>query len=132
MPLPLPNLDTRRWADLVDEARALIPRFAPEWTDHNVHDPGITLIELAAWLTEQLIYRVNRVPDRFRRKFLDLAGYAPRPPRPSRVVLEFAASSTTTLPAGLVLAGAAGGLSLPFRLDASLRVAPASILAVQV
>ena len=44
------------------------------WTDHNVHDPGITLIELFAWLIEQLIYRANRIPDRHLRKFLALAG----------------------------------------------------------
>ena len=42
MPLPLPHLDDRRWQDLVEEGRALIPRLAPAWTDHNVHDPGIT------------------------------------------------------------------------------------------
>ena len=46
MPLDIPNLDDRRWADLVEDARALIPRQAPRWTDHNAHDPGITFIEL--------------------------------------------------------------------------------------
>ena len=51
MPLPLPNLDTRRWADLVDEGVALVPRYGGTWTDHNVHDPGITLIELFAYLS---------------------------------------------------------------------------------
>jgi hypothetical protein len=63
MPIPLPNLDDRRFADLVAEARAMIPRYAPEWTNHNPSDPGITLVELFAWLTEQLLYRVNLVPD---------------------------------------------------------------------
>ena len=50
MPLPLPNLDTRRWTDLVAEGRSLVPRYAPTWTDHNAHDPGMTLFELLAWL----------------------------------------------------------------------------------
>jgi Baseplate J-like protein len=63
MALPLPNLDDRTYADLVDEARALIPTYDPSWTNHNPSDPGITLIELFAWLTEMLIYRANRVPD---------------------------------------------------------------------
>jgi hypothetical protein len=66
MPLPLPNLDTRRWADLVQEGRALVPRYAPEWTDHNAHDPGITLMELLAWLAEMNIYRLNQIPPRHR------------------------------------------------------------------
>src|SRR5690349_4133941 len=52
MPLPLPNLDDRSYTDLVEEARRLIPTYAPEWTNHNPSDPGIMLIELFAYLTE--------------------------------------------------------------------------------
>jgi len=61
MPLQLPNLDDRLYADLVEEARSLIPTYAPEWTNHNASDPGITLIELFSYLSETLIYRLNRV-----------------------------------------------------------------------
>ena len=61
MPITLPNLDDRRYADLVEEALAIIPVHAPDWTNHNPSDPGITLIELFAYLTEMLIYRLNRV-----------------------------------------------------------------------
>src|SRR5262249_39493368 len=61
MPLQLPNLDDRRYADLVEEARSLIPTYAPEWTDHNASDPGITLIELFAFISEMLLYRLNRI-----------------------------------------------------------------------
>lgn len=89
MSIPLPNLDDRRWAELVEEARALIPVYAPEWTDHNIHDPGITLIELFAWLTEANIYSINRIPDRHKRKFLSLIGISPQPPCPSHTVLGF-------------------------------------------
>jgi hypothetical protein len=46
MGVPLPNLDDRRWIDLVEEGRSLLPFYAPQWTDHNIHDPGITLLEL--------------------------------------------------------------------------------------
>lgn len=72
MPLPLPNLDDRTYADLVDEARALIPSLYPAWTNHNPSDPGITLIEQLAWLTEMVIYRVDRVPDANKNVFLKL------------------------------------------------------------
>lgn len=61
MPLTLPNLDDRSYTDLVAETVALIPTYAPEWTNHNPSDPGITLIELFAHLTEILLYRQNRV-----------------------------------------------------------------------
>ena len=72
MPLELPNLDDRTYADLVEEALALIPAHAPEWTNHNPSDPGITLIELFAYLTEMLIYRLNRVMDANKLTFLKL------------------------------------------------------------
>lgn len=72
MVLPLSNLDDRTYAELMEEARALIPTYDPSWTDHNPSDPGITLIELFAWLTEMLIYRANRVPDQHLVTFLKL------------------------------------------------------------
>ena len=59
-----PNLDDRTWKDYVDEVRALIPKYAPQWTDHNPSDFGFTLIELFAFLVEGLTYRLNRVPER--------------------------------------------------------------------
>jgi len=61
VPLQIPVLDDRRFADLVDEARSLIPTYAPAWTNHNPSDPGITLVELFAHLSEMLIYRLDRV-----------------------------------------------------------------------
>lgn len=72
MPLQLPNLDDRTYDGLVEEARALIPVFAPEWTNHNESDPGITLVEMFAYLSEMLIYRANRVTDANRLAFLTL------------------------------------------------------------
>ncbi len=89
MPLPLPNLDDRRWADLVDEGRALIPRYAPKWTDHNIHDPGITLMELFAWLTEMTVYRLNRIPERHLHKFLSLIGFNALSSRAAQTILTF-------------------------------------------
>lgn len=63
MPIPLPNLDDRRYDDLVNEALNLIPAYAPEWTNRNPSDPGVTLVELFAYLSEMLLYRLNRVTD---------------------------------------------------------------------
>ena len=78
MSLPLPNLDDRTFADLVAEGRTLIPRHAPEWTNFNPADPGIALLELFAWLTEMTLYRLNQVPERNIRAFLQLIGVVPR------------------------------------------------------
>jgi predicted phage baseplate assembly protein len=80
MSLPVPNLDDRRFQDLVDEAKRRLQQNCGEWTDHNVHDPGVTLIELFAWMTEQLIYRLNRIPTHNYVKFLELMGVKLFPP----------------------------------------------------
>jgi predicted phage baseplate assembly protein len=135
MPLPLPNLDTRRWADLAAEGRSQIPLHAPAWTDHNASDPGITFIELFAWLVEADIFRSNRVLPRHREAFLRLLDFAPDPPRAARVMLDVAAhpgQPVVRLPAGLQWRARAGGGALPFRTLAELHVVGASIAAVQV
>ncbi len=72
MPLSLPNLDDLRWEDLVEEGRMLIPAWAPEWTNHNPSDPGITLVELFAYFSEKLMYQLNRVGDKNVTEFLKL------------------------------------------------------------
>src|SRR5262245_16857218 len=74
MPLTVPNLDDRNYTDLIAEALSMLPRYAPEWTNHNASDPGITLIELLAYFTEMLIYRLNRVTRENKIQFLRLLG----------------------------------------------------------
>jgi predicted phage baseplate assembly protein len=104
MALPAPNLDDRRFQDLVDDAKRLIAQKCPEWTDHNVHDPGVTLIELFAYMTDQLLYRLNRVPDRHYMAFLDLLGVRLFPPTAATAPLTFWLSApqpdTVRIPAG--------------------------------
>lgn len=84
-----PSLDDRRFQDIVDQAKSLIPRYCPEWTDHNVSDPGVALIELFAWMTELLLYRVNQVPDRMYVRFLEMIGVRLEPPRAARAPVTF-------------------------------------------
>jgi hypothetical protein len=72
MPIQLPNLDDRNYDDLVTEAISLIPRYAPTWTNYNASDPGITLIELLAYFSEMLIYRLDRIGRENKINFLRL------------------------------------------------------------
>ena len=92
MSLPVPNLDDRSWKQIVDEAVRLIPRYCPEWTNHNSSDPGVTLLELYAWMTEMVLYRLNKVPEKNFLTFLDLIGVRLKPPEPARAVLELSPS----------------------------------------
>jgi len=87
--IPPPKLDDRTFNDIVEEAISMIPRYAPEWTNHNPSDPGITLIELAAWMTDLLIYRLNQVPDKNYVAFLNLLGIKLRAPRAARALIRF-------------------------------------------
>ena len=75
MPLQAPNLDDRTFDQILAQAKLLIPRYAPAWTNQSETDPGITLMELFAWMTEMMIYRLNQVPDRNYIKFLELLGH---------------------------------------------------------
>ena len=81
MALKPPNLDDRTFQDIVDEARARIPAYIDGWTDHNASDPGITLVELFAWMTEMILYRQNQVPDRLYVKMMAMMGLNLDPPR---------------------------------------------------
>lgn len=74
MALPIPNLDDKTFEQLIEEAKKLIPLYAPKWTDQNIHDPGITLLELFAWLAETQFYSLNRINDKNYIKYLKLLG----------------------------------------------------------
>jgi predicted phage baseplate assembly protein len=104
MALPVPNLDDRRFQDFVDDAKRLIAQRCPAWTDHNVSDPGVTLIELFAFMTDQLVYRLNRVPERQYVTFLDLLGVKLFPPTTAASPLTFWLTApqptNVTIPAG--------------------------------
>ena len=139
--IPLPNLDDRRWTDLVEEGRALIPFYAPDWTDHNIHDPGIMLIELFAWLAEMDLFEVNQITDAFRRKFLALAGIEPEPIRAAETLLQLELAPSppppTPPPPPLILAEGtefegrdAFDTPVRFRSKHELTVAPGKIAAL--
>ncbi len=130
MPLPLGTLDTRTFDDLLEEARALLPRGAPSWTDHNYHDPGITLIELFAWLAESAFYRLDRTPDANIRAFLRIVGVEAHTAGVADTVLVFAGASASghLLPASLQVGDA--GKSVVFQTADPLFVSASSLVSV--
>ncbi|WP_158752204.1 baseplate J/gp47 family protein [Acidobacterium sp. S8] len=89
MPFPSPNLDDRTFTQLVEEARQKIMASCPTWTDLSVGDPGMALVDVFAFLTETMIYRLNRVPDKAYVEFLKLLGVNVLPPGAARVRLVF-------------------------------------------
>jgi hypothetical protein len=124
MPLVIPTLDDRKYQELLDEAIARIPVHTPEWTNFNRSDPGITLIEIFAFMTENLLYRSNQIPERNRKKFLQLLGIPLQAASSARGLVTFTNErgplETITLNAGLeVRAG-----QVPFRTEQGLDILP--------
>lgn len=124
MPLIIPNLDDRKYQQLLDEALARIPVHTPEWTNFNKSDPGVTLIEIFAFMTENLLYRSNQIPERNRKKFLSLLGVPLLPASSAEGLIALANErgplETITLNSGLeVRAG-----EIPFRTETGLDILP--------
>ncbi len=98
MPLPLPNLDDRSFAQLVEDAQRRIVRSCPTWTDLTPGDPGIVLLDVFAYLTETMIYRLNRLPEKAYIAFLRLLGVTLQPPAAASVTLTFTKSRPSNQP----------------------------------
>jgi len=110
MPLVVPQLDDRSYSDILTEALARIRVHNPEWTNFNDSDPGVTLLQLFSFMTENLLYRSNLIPERNRLKFLQLLGQRLRPASAAGGVVSIANErgplETVTLPSTLpVMAG---------------------------
>jgi hypothetical protein len=135
MPLQAPILDDRTFEQIVSQAKLLIPRYAPTWTNQSETDPGITMMELFAWMTEMTIYRLNQVPQLNYIKFLQLLGIELKPAEPAHVDVTFTLASsalqTVIIPLGTQIA-AAGSPPLVFETDEALVALGAKLKALQV
>lgn len=106
MPLPVPRLDDRTYQTLMEDALRIARTTHPAWSDDSPGDPGRTLLELFAYLTDNLLYRLNRVPEKVYISLLNLMGVSPRPPAAACVTLTFShaadgARATVEIPRGL-------------------------------
>lgn len=137
MSLPSPNLDDRTFDDILDEAKKLIQTKCPQWTDFNPSDPGITLVELMAWMTEMIIYRTNQVPEKNYIKFLELMGISLKPQQPSftwivfRVAKRAQQKDLKKVPMGAKVAtGKIDGEKIEFETTCDLNLSCAQILKI--
>jgi predicted phage baseplate assembly protein len=144
MPLAdaLPVIDDRRFEDLLTEIRQRIPRYAPEWrpawNDLNDNDPGITMVQVFAWLADTLIYRMNKIPALGYVKFLQLVGIELHPAEPAHAAITFPLKPTHPLPSVIVPLGTqvsanppAGGAPVIFETDRAIQALRAALAAVQ-
>ncbi len=135
----IPVIDNRRFEDIVAEARTRIPRYTPEWTDLNDNDPGMTLVQLFAWMSDMLLYRLGRVPELNYLKFLQLVGIELRPAEPATAEITFPVLPSVTepfvlIPANTPVAAEVPGQDRPvvFETEQTLIALTARLAAVQV
>lgn len=129
-----PVIDDRRFDDIVAEARTRIPRYTAEWTDLNDNDPGMALVQLFAWMTDLLLYRLGKVPQQNYIKFLELIGIELQPAEPATVEITFPLVPTSASPYVIIPAktqvSAAGQPPVVFETDRSLIALRAPLTAV--
>ncbi len=132
MGLPVPNLDDKTFDQIVEDARLLISRFAPQWTDHNVHDPGITFIELFSWIAEMQHYQLNRITDDHKRAYLKLIGFCPHDRSPAKVDITFAdVTGITFVGAGTLFDTKLGDEKITFETEEDYYLVPVRISSIK-
>src|ERR1051325_1901675 len=129
MPFVPPNLDNRKFEDIVTEIRRRIPTFTPEWTDLNDSDPGITLAQLFAFMSEQLLFQINQVPEKGLITFLKMVGGERHPASPAVADVTLSLKSTSSSSersfnisagTGVLTAGPPPGQKTPIRFETEI------------
>lgn len=126
MSLNKPILDDRSYQQIRDELIARIPVYAPEWTDHNPSDPGIALIELFSFLTENLLYRFNQIPDATKLEFLRLLQIPLHSAYPSKAMLQLTTKEMQG--AAIALSSQVSAGDIKFTTQNEVMVLPISVL----
>lgn len=128
MKLNTPILDSRSFQQIRDELVGRIPAYTPEWTDHNASDPGITLLELYAYLAENLLFRFNQIPEATFLEYLKLLQIPLGPAQPAKSLVAF---TTERMDGVRVVKGSvARADDVGFSTQNEVRVLPVSAFAV--
>ncbi len=127
MSLPKNILDDKQFKDLMEEAKAKLPALAPEWTDYNISDPGITLLEILAWLQDINIYKLSRITDKHILKYLQLLDSLPEPVKPASTFVVFNSKEIKTIPKGKNLKAKFLGITLNFQTTEEINIQPSEI-----
>ena len=98
--LPEISLDTIGFEEIVKKARSQIAEIYPQWTDYNYHDPGITILELFAFLKEAQQFYIDQTNDSMRKKFLQLIGVVPMSRHAAQTTIKLLSEQPITIPVG--------------------------------
>lgn len=87
-----PKIDRRKLEDLIKQIRAMAPFYTPEWIATFEKEPGMVLVKIFSTIFEQIIVRLNQVPDKNRIAFLDMLGVKLLPAQSAVVPVTFSLS----------------------------------------
>lgn len=133
MGVDVPALDDRSYEALLEDVRKRIPIADEDWTDHNAHDPGITILELLTWLSESYRYQLDQIEDRHRRKYAQLLGFTPALPKPATAIVRVTPDESVVgdrVPEGTRLLADDGRTERPFETIRSTTLTGASVAVV--
>lgn len=122
------NLDDQSYRSIVDAAMGRLPWICPDWTDHNSHDPGVTVLELMAWYKEMQQYQMNQVTDTMKEKLLKLAGVLRRPAAPAACAVKVEQNGV----ARLALSRLETPENIPFELQEAIPASAPQLVQVRV
>lgn len=128
-----PKIDRRTFKELLRQAQALAPFYTPEWVPGQPGDPGQALLNIFLHLQEQVLARLNRVPDKNLVVFLDMLGVKLLPAQSAQAGVSFTLATGTTehvlVPRGTLLAGDAadGSGQVVFQTQRDRLVTPAAL-----
>lgn len=84
------SLDDESFQEIMEDAKNMVASIYPEWTDYNYHDPGITMLELLAWIKEGQQFFLDQIGDAHLLQYLKLLGCRPKHSIPASVDVELA------------------------------------------
>ncbi len=84
-----PKIDPRRFEDIEGMVKGIVPHYTPEWAAASEKDPGVALIKIFTHMSESIINRLNKVPQKNFIAFLDMLGVKQLPAQSSRVPVTF-------------------------------------------
>lgn len=129
-----PDIDPRDAETVARQTAALAQRFSG-WPSGDATDAGTALVGAFAAMAQQVIVRLNQMPDRHFLAYLRMLGLEPRPPQAAQVPLTFTPTAGTRgvlVPTGTQVRGQrADGTDATFYTSDALELMPASTQAVE-
>jgi uncharacterized phage protein gp47/JayE len=129
-----PIINPRRFNDVLNTLKDIIPFYTPEWTSVGDLKFGQALLKIFSHLTVDIVSHLNRAPEKHFVAFLKMLGIEQLPARPARVPVRFILSpgpeSGILIPKDTQVAASAPEGEIPFETESDLQAVRSPLLDV--